>query len=65
VCVFVCPGSYFRNYMSDVHQILCMLLTAAARSCSGSVVKCYSQLTDDVIFAHKLRLLDVTARLRQ
>ena len=38
VCVFVWPRLYLRNYTSDLHQFLCMLHTAVARSCSGGVV---------------------------
>ena len=38
VCVFVWPRSYLRNNTSDLHQFLCMLLTAVALSCSGGVV---------------------------
>ena len=38
VCVFVCPRSYLQNYMSDLHQVLCMLPTAVARSSAGGVV---------------------------
>jgi len=42
--------------MSDLHQILCMLPTAVARSSSDAVVVCYvfPVFMDDVIFAHKL-----------
>jgi len=38
VCVFVYPRSYLGNHMSDLHQILCMLPMALARSYSGGVV---------------------------
>ena len=38
VCVFVCPWSYLRNYTSDLHQFICMLPVAVARSSSGGVV---------------------------
>jgi len=69
LCVFVGPRSYLRNYVSDfVSKFLCMSLMAVARSSTGSiVVHCVriSHFIDDVIFARKLRLLDVTARLRQ
>jgi len=41
VCVFVCPRSYLRNYTSDLHQFLCMLTMAVARSYSGGVVIIY------------------------
>jgi len=36
---------------------------AVARSSSGGVVICTSCFKDDVIFAHKPRLLDVAAQL--
>ena len=38
VCVFVYSRSYLGNHMSDLHQILCMLPMALARSYSGGVV---------------------------
>jgi len=72
VCVCVCLcllRSYLRNYTSDLHQFfLCVLSVAVAWSCFGGAVIRYVFLvcfTDDVVFAHKLRLLDVAARLRQ
>jgi len=44
-----------------------VLRMAVARSSDGGVVICLriSGFVDDVIFAHKLRLLDVAAGLRQ
>jgi len=45
-----------------------MLPVGVARSSSGGVViryVTYFRFVDDVIFAHKPRLLDVAARLRQ
>ena len=42
VFVFVCPRSYLRYYTSDLHQFLCMLPMAVARSSSGGVVICYA-----------------------
>ena len=67
VCVFVCPRSYLRKYTSDIHQFLYMLPVAVARSFSGRVVNmsCTSGFMDDVIFAHKPRLLDVAAQLKR
>ena len=38
VCVFICRRPYLRNYTSDLHQFLCMLPMAVARSCCGGVV---------------------------
>jgi len=65
VCVFVCPRSYLRKYAPDLHQIF-MHVTYGR----GSVLLWWhidklpiSGFVDDVIFAHKLRLLDVAARL--
>jgi len=56
VCVFVCPWSYLRNYTSDLHQFLCMLLMAVARSLlwRRSDMLHISGFVDDVIFAHQL-----------
>jgi len=50
----------FRNFFG-------VLRMAVARSSGGGVVICLriSGFVDDVIFAHKLRLLDVAAGLRQ
>ena len=65
--VFVCPQSYLRNYTSDFHNFLCMLPMAVARSSSGGElidILCTSGFMDDVIFAHKPRLLDVAAQLK-
>jgi len=36
--VSVCPRSYLRNYMSDLHQFLCVLPMAVARSRSDGVM---------------------------
>ena len=65
VCVFVCPRLYLRGYTSDLYQI-CLHITY----CRGSVLLWrrsdtlrVSGFMDDVIFAYKLRLLDVATRL--
>jgi len=52
---------------SDLHQFLCMLPMAVARSSSDGVVMCYvfPVLRMTSYNAHKLRLLDVATRLRQ
>ena len=67
VCVFVCPRSYLRNYTSDLHQIFVHVIYGR-----GSVVLlrrsdmlCTSGFMDDVMFAHKPRLLDVAAQLKR
>ena len=66
VCVFVCLRSHLRNYTSDLHQFFFyMLPMAVAPSSSGGVVICTSGFMGDVMFAHKLRLLDVAAQLNR
>jgi len=66
VCPRVCPRSYLRNYTSDLHHFLWMLPMAVARSSwRRSDMLCTSRFVDDVIFAHKSRLLDVAAQLRR
>ena len=69
LCVFVCPRSYLWNYTSALHQTFFVheLPIAVARSSSGGVVRflCTSGFTDDVIFAHEPRLLDVAAQLKR
>jgi len=64
VCMFLCPRSYLRNYTSDLNQIF---LPVTYRR--GSVLLwwrsdtlCASGFMDDVIFAHKPRLLYVRRR---
>ena len=65
--VCVCLRSYLRNYTSNLHQ--CFVLKTHGR---GSVFLWgrsdklgISGYTDDVLLAHKVRLLDVAARLGQ
>jgi len=67
VCVFVCQRSYLRNYTSDLHQFFARVTYG-----SGSVLLmrrsdmlCTSGFIDDVIFAHRPRLLDVAAPLKR
>jgi len=70
VCLYVCPRSYCQNYTSDdpiftkvfVHVIYGR---GPALLWRPSDTLCISGFMDDIIFAHKLRLLDVAARLRQ
>jgi len=66
VCVFVCPRSYLRNYTSDLRQFF-MLVTYGRGSVFGRRCDtlCTSGFMDDVIFAHKPRLLDVAAQLNR
>jgi len=71
VCLSVCVClSTIIGLSSELHvrsspNFLCMLPTAVARSSSSGVVLCTSGFMDDVIFAHKPRLLDVAAQLKQ
>jgi len=67
VSVFVCPRSYLQNYTSDLHHIFVHVTSG-----HGSVLLwrrsdtlCTSSFMDDVIFAHKPRLLDVAAQLKR
>ena len=60
VCVFVCPRS--RPIFS---KFLCMLPVAAFRYSSSGVTLCTSDYMDDVMLAHKPRLLDVAAQLKR
>ena len=62
VCLCVCPRSYLRNYTSDLHQFLCMLPMAVARSSGGVMVRYVLPVMDDVMFAHKPRLMNVAPR---
>ena len=62
VCVYLSVRDHiFRTTRPMFTKFLCMLPMAVARSDMLRI----SGVTDDVIFAHKLRLLDVAARLRQ
>ena len=69
VCVhaLVCPGSYLRNYVPSSPNFF-----TRATYGRGLVLLwrhndmlCTSGFMDDVIFAHKPRLLDVTAQLKR
>ena len=67
VCVFVCPRLYLRNYISDLHQFF-VHVTAGRGSVllwRHSDTLCISGFMNDVIFAHKPRLLDVAAQLKR
>ena len=62
-CAFVCPRSYLRNFTSDLHHFFVHITYGR-----GSVLLwrrsdtlCTSGFMDDVVFAHKPRLLDVAA----
>ena len=71
VCLSVCV-CLSTIISSELHVrfsqfFLCMLPMAVARSSSGGElidILCTSGFMDDVIFAHKPRLLDVAAQLK-
>jgi len=67
VCVFVCPRSYLQNYTSDLQLIFVHLADSrgSVRLWRRSDMSCISSFMDDVIFAHKPRLLDVAAQLKR
>ena len=77
VCLSVCVCLSFRDHVfgTTVHvqsspNFLCMLPFGMARSSFGGVVinsdkLCTSGFRDDVMFAHKPRLLDVAAQLKR
>ena len=65
VRVFVCPRSYQRNYTSDLVQFF-MHVTHGRGSVliwrrSDTLGLRISRFANDVVFAYKLKLLDVTA----
>jgi len=68
LCVFVCLQSYLLNYTSDLHVMFCACYLYGP----GPVLLWRrsdrlrtSGFMDDVISAHKPRLLDVAAQLRR
>ena len=68
VCVLVCPRSYLRNCTFDFHQIFVHVASpgrGSVRLWRRSDTLCTSGFMDDVIFAHKPRLLDVVAQLKR
>jgi len=68
MCVFVCPRSYLWNYTSDLHQIFFIYVTHGRGSVllwRRSNLLCTSGFLDDVMSAHKPRLLDVAAQLKR
>ena len=67
VCVFVCPRSYLRNYTCNLHRIFVSVTYGRGSSLfwQRSDTLCTSGFMDDVIFAHKPRLLDVAAQLKR
>jgi len=67
VCAFVCPRSYLRNYTSDLHQYFVRVTydRGSVLFWRRSHTLRTSGFTDDIIFAHKLRLLDVAAQLKR
>ena len=67
VCLFVSPRSYLENYTSDLHQIFyaCYCGHGLVLLWRRSDSYFFYDFMDDIIFAHKLRLFDIAARLRQ
>jgi len=68
VCLRVCLSAIISGTTRPIFtKFLCMLPMAVARSFSvrRSDTLRISGFMDDVMSAHKLRLLDVAARLRQ
>jgi len=62
VFVFVLPRSYLRNYTSDLHQVFRAYGRGSVLLCD---TLCTSGFMDDVILAHKTRLLDVAVQLKR
>ena len=62
----VCPRSHLRDYTSDLHQIVVHVTYGRGSDLPWrrSDTLCTSGFTDDVIFAHKPRLLDVAVQLK-
>jgi len=67
VCLSVCPKSYFRNYTSDLYQFFAHVTygRGSVLLWRRSDMLCISVFADDVIFAHKPRLLDVATQLKR
>ena len=69
LCVFacVCPRSYLQNYTSDLHQIFVRVTYGRGYVLlwRRNDMLCTSGFMDDVIFAHKPRLLDVAAQMKR
>ena len=67
VCVCVCVCLSVRDHIfGTTRPIFAKFFVAVARSSSGRVVMLFtSGFMDDVIFAHKPRLLDVTAQMKR
>ena len=65
--VFVSPRSYTRNYTSDLHQIFVHVTygRSSVLLWRRSDMLCTSGFMDDVVFAHKPKLLDVAAQLKR
>ena len=69
VCVCVSPRSYLRNYTCTRPIFTNVFVHVTCGRCSfllwlRSDVLCTSGFMDDVIYAHKSRLLDVAAQLK-
>ena len=66
VFVFVCPRPYLRNYTSDLHRLFAHVAYGrfSVLHWRRSDTLCTSGFMDDVIVAHKPRLLDVAGQLK-
>ena len=68
VSVCVCLRSNLQNYTSDLHLYIFVRVVYGRRSVliwRRSDTLCTSGFMDDVMFAHKPRLLDVAAQLKR
>ena len=65
--VFVCPRSYLRICTSDLHQFCMHVIYGRGLVFlwQHSNILCTSGFMDDVVFAHKPRLIDVAAQLKR
>jgi len=65
VCLSVCPDHIFGTTIPIFTNFLCKFPMASVFLWQRSDTLGISGVMDDVTFAHKLRLLDVAAKLRQ
>jgi len=62
-CVFVSVCDHIFGTTRPIYtNFLCMLPMAVARSSGGVIVRYVLPVMDDVMFAHKPRLMDVAPR---
>ena len=65
--VFVCLRSYLRICTSDLHQFFMLVIYGRGLVFlwQHSNILCTSGFMDDVVIAHKPRLIDVAAQLKR